>query len=345
MEKPPRPCGACGVSGAPLRCPCKGESYCNKKCQKESWLEHRLGCTVYLTAQLEETRVQFGHDTNEVALASIALGSIFAEQGHLRDAERLVLQGEQISRSVNPYLHPMTADAVHCLGIVCFRRGKYTDALKHLKDGLKIRCNLFGRDHLEVADSFSSIGNVYTVMAKHEKAWKRYEEELRIYRICHGNEHSDVAKALCNLGNTCHECGDIDGAMVHFTEALRICRALDHDLAIPLVYVAQILATQGKLEEALAHLAEVLPIIRKSHGEKSPQTATVLYSVAEVYLDQGKLHESLKLHKKVRHCVGFRKSIYTQVLTVSGRLFIKSKANFVCNIYPGAQVSEAVSGQ
>jgi hypothetical protein len=153
MEKAKRPCATCGTEGADYRCPCLGDSYCSKACQKASWIEHKENCTFFLGNELATKRTTHGDDAVEVGILSVRIGDIFELRGQYDKAEVKFLVAVRIFCIVCGDHGPPVAQILFKLGSVYHSRGKYVDAHRTLSDALSINRRVYGDEGEEVADA------------------------------------------------------------------------------------------------------------------------------------------------------------------------------------------------
>jgi tetratricopeptide (TPR) repeat protein len=307
MEQPSRPCAACALENARLRCPCKVASYCGKVCQKASWLEHKDACTVNLSRELVVKCREFGNDAPEVGYATMKLGSMFFKNGRLNSAQRSFLEvvriygiyGEQV------WAEQMLAAALGSLGTLYHIQGKYEEAGVILRDALTILRRISNENHESVEEAvlFNQLGHTMQMQGKHAEAAEHYEKALTIFRDIFGSEHECVAEVLATLGCVFRWNNMPEKAMENYTEALRIQRSRlsgDHPILVStLVRIAAFYMEENMLDEALSNLHEALPALRCYFGEKSLQVARALWMLARIYREQGNIKRSLKVHRKV----------------------------------------------
>jgi tetratricopeptide (TPR) repeat protein len=311
MERPQRPCGWCGKQGAPVRCTCKGESYCDAECQLASWLTHKKQCSVHLSRDLVSQRSKFGHDAVEIGKASWDVGKIFMSQGRYEEAEVSLLEAERIYRL--PELSgacvqrqvPSLACTLHSLGSLYYNQGKYVDADERLKDALQMFQSISYHDHLEVANVHNSLDATHMACGKMDLAAEQFEQARAIHLVHHNREH---LAALNNLGVLHTKNGELDKAIEIYVLALSMWRSqhsndpeswqAQRGVATTLLNISDIHIQQNMLDEAMEKINEALALFRRLHGEKSPEAATALCKVGDIYRKQGKLDEALKVYNK-----------------------------------------------
>jgi tetratricopeptide (TPR) repeat protein len=314
VEKPKRPCGACGKLDAPVRCPCKAESYCGAKCQQASWKRHKEGCTVFLSEDLGSKRTVLGDDHFEVGSANMDVGRICLDQGQYEVAERSFLEAGRIFRLVYGEVSARHAQTLQHLGGVYHHQGKYEVSRKMYKDALLINQHL--ELHLDEADCLVSIGVLDTCVGKFNKAVEKFTAARRIHDDHPADNLSPASvsgrvNVLNNLGVLHGRGGEHDKAFECLDQALRTwtlitdpqyARNRDDGVAFALLNMAGILFEQECLDQALIKIDEALPLLRRLHGEKSPEAATALIQLGDIYRKQGKFDQSLNVYSKaLRH--------------------------------------------
>jgi tetratricopeptide (TPR) repeat protein len=302
MEKrPARPCGYCGKERTTLRCPCKGESYCGVECQKAVWSQHKKTCTLFLAKELEKKRKEHGDDSSEVAQARAFIAGIFQHQRHLEDAKRNSLEALRIFALLPPPREEHNiGTCLYQLGLVYKEQGKNVEAQEALKRAFDIFVSIYGKDHEIVGAIVNGIGETCRREGKLEEAEKNYEEAIRIFRATDAPDEL-LASVFGNLGCMYRTKGMQEKSMENLVESIRLMRVTGCDkrgIATNLVNIAKPLVEQRRLDEALGHLTEALPMLRSFHGEKSPQTADALNILGHIYSLQGKLDDALNVHNK-----------------------------------------------
>ena len=312
MENPSRPCAACGLEGAPLRCPCKGASFCGKACQKALWEEHRKICTVDLSRKLEEKRKQLGDDHRDVGQASMHIGLMFQQHGNLKAAERNVLEAVRIFRIYGAKEEDMLAPALSHLGTLYIIQGKYAEARVMVKKALEIQLRIRnGNEGVEVAYLFNSFDHIMQIQGNYAQAAEEFGKALTILRGISGSVNEPVAEMaevvgadiLASLGCLFRLDNMPEKAMENYSEALRIQRIRLASgstlITATLMRIATLHIEQERFDEAASNLEEALPYLRCHHGEKSLPVAKAMWMLAIIYREQGHFETSLKVHRKV----------------------------------------------
>jgi tetratricopeptide (TPR) repeat protein len=323
MEKPTRPCAACGkVVEAPRWCPCHREAYCGKECQKVLWQVHQLVCTWSRTEKVAEQVLQYGKDASQVGQAKITLGMTLEDGGHFPEAAESYEEASRIFANLQQDQNH--AAALYYLGGIHRSQGHNGPALIVLEQALDIRRRGDG-NHEEVADCLNSIGIALVSQGKYEEAAEKYEEALSIFTATHGPHHEKVTMMLYNMSNLYHETGSTEVALERLRQVLQNQRSQlgsDHkDVANTRMTIANLLRALGEFDEALGHLHEALPILRLAHGDRSPQAASALSLVGAIYKRQGNLDESITVQQQaLRHFVKSLGEAHER--TTSTRLFL-----------------------
>jgi tetratricopeptide (TPR) repeat protein len=313
MERPRRPCISCGRHNAPFRCPCKAQSYCGAECQKASWLTHKKKCSVFLSSDLVAKRTEFGDDAVEVGKASRGIGKVFMGQEQFKDALKSFQRAERIYRLLYGELADV-ADISRLLGMIYHRQGQYEVARKKFKDALRIFRSVYGRNHFEVASTLNSFGATDIALGKKDKAAEKFRLALAMVQPITLPQECALALALLNnLGILHAQDGLLDKAMKNYVQVLRLWRsrlakgpessAINRmGVGTALLNIAHVLIEKEQLDEAMSHLDEALQLLRRVHGEKSTEAATVLCLVGDVYRKQCKRDEALQVYRRaLRH--------------------------------------------
>jgi tetratricopeptide (TPR) repeat protein len=315
MLKSKWPCAACGKKRAPQRCECKGESYCGETCQMEAWENHQGRCTVFLHKQLEAKRTEYGHDSGEVAEAMMTLADVIGAQDRYAEAEKMLLDALRIARIIFRglgFCHPTVAAILFNLGHVLKQQDKLEDAGERLEESYNIYKELYGERDVHIAANLMSLGGMFAMLGKYNDAQEQFEEALDIYRKKHeitadGDPECvmNIATCLYSIGSILAQTKNFVGAMENYTKALEIERSrppvgLYVNTGDALMYIVDCLLMQDKLDEALIHITEALPILRLVHGQRSAKTAKALMRLGEIYKKQGECVKSLSAFSKAK---------------------------------------------
>jgi tetratricopeptide (TPR) repeat protein len=203
----------------------------------------------------------------DFAEAHYGLGIALNSLGRAREA--IVQYGEAIR--LRPGLaeaHFRLADTLGSLGLFSEAIPQYEEAIRARPRYAEAECNLgnalssVGRNSEAVAhfdraillrpdfaEAQYDLGNALIALGRAPEAAARYEEAVRL--------RPDYTEARCNLGNALSSLGRDDLAIGQFEAALR---AKPEDALIHFGLAVSLLKVNGRVDDAVAHLREVLRI-------------------------------------------------------------------------------------
>ncbi|KAL4744045.1 P-loop containing nucleoside triphosphate hydrolase protein [Aspergillus similis] len=172
------------------------------------------------------------------------LGSLYKDQGKLKEADEICQQAlAGYKKALGPD-HPSTLDTVHILGSVYKDQGKLKEAEEMYQQALAGKEKALGLDHPSTLDTVNNLGNVYKNQGKLKEAEGMYQQALAGYK-----------KALVNnLGNLYSNQGKLKEAEEMYQQALAgkvKAQGLDHPSTLNTVNnLGNLYSNQGKLKEA-----------------------------------------------------------------------------------------------
>jgi tetratricopeptide (TPR) repeat protein len=318
MDKAKRACGACGLAGAPRRCPCTGESYCGVACQKLSWGVHKHRCTVFLSTQLDTACNDYGVDSVQGAFAGLDLGVELDHRAKYDDAARNIQSAQRVFRQLD--LQSQIADSTRSLGVVYINMGRLPEALVQLTASLEIDRSLPDRVG-QIGTNLNSLGSLHLETGDPTRALAMFQETLEVIGATDGatDRYPRLRIALLNNISSCYRAMRpqlYEKAFDVLTEALRIARGCDRSVQLPedlsvrievpkdsclartLANLARTHLDMGRLDESLVCLEETLTLERIESGERSEHVARLLDVLATVYEKQHRVTEAMTVRKK-----------------------------------------------
>ena len=216
---------------------------------------------------------------DEIAENLLALSSLRLDQGKLPDAERIARKALDIRKAQSPPDAVAVARAQSLLGRILIERGQYEKALVLLKQAQQTQA---GHEdaQADLAATLVGFSDAYFYLSRYPLAEDWQQKALSLHEKVDGGSHPLVAFDLRNLGNIQFQTSHYVEAEKYFRQALKIEQAWygeGHPATADMqVYVAQALGWQGRLPEAHALLANLLPAMERAYGEMNPHVALVL---------------------------------------------------------------------
>ncbi|MFZ5908185.1 MAG: tetratricopeptide repeat protein [Nitrospirota bacterium] len=154
-----------------------------------------------------------------------------------------LLMAEKICRKVLNK-RPGNAEALHFLGIICYRKGQYDSAIALIKKALEISPDF--------ADAYNNLGNIL-------QDQKRFKEAVACYKEAFSLKPNTPQTAL-NLGIALQEEGELDEALYYYRKAL----ALGINNAGIYNNMGLALQKKGRYEEAKTAFTKAITIDHKN---------------------------------------------------------------------------------
>ena len=282
---------------------------------------------------IERDRMEFA----EAGRLLNATASYLHERGQYADAEPLYKQAMEIRRTALGERHPSYATSLNNLAVLYRAMGRHADAEPLYKQAMEIRRTALGERHPDYANSLNNLAVLYDAMGRHADAEPLYKEAMEIYRTALGERHPDIATSLNNLAGLYYAMGRHADAEPLYKQAMEIRRtALGErhpDYATSLNNLAvsschrrrasasrrwRFIARRWASASVLRHLAEqpgglyamgrhaeaeplyeqAIEVRRTALGERHPDYATSLDSLAELYRAMGHHAEAEPLYKQ-----------------------------------------------
>jgi tetratricopeptide (TPR) repeat protein len=195
---------------------------------------------------------------------------------------------------------------------VLLQQDKLLEAVGRFEESFKIYAAWYGEGDVHLASNHMSTGRIFGMMGMYENAQEQFGKALELYRTQHETtddwqREMHISMCLCSIGSIDWETKNFESAKENYTKALEIERCLVsvhpglYDrTGDTLMCMVDLLVLEDKLDEALRHIKEALPLLRHVHGQRSATTAKALMRLGDIYRKQGEFDLSLKAFKKAR---------------------------------------------
>jgi tetratricopeptide (TPR) repeat protein len=313
MEKPRRPCGACGKENAPLKCPCNAESYCGPECQKRVWLQHKEGCSVSLSQNLRTARAGHGVDSAEACQVCMTLADVYRMHGKFPQALEMCEQVLRISELRENNDKERIADTICEIGAIMADQGRYPEAHETLQKGLSLQRKHHGDVHANVADTRIIMALCHISRGQFDAAGDELTAAMEILvelARTDTSRNNMAARVMQATGHICMMQNQHREAIERYLPALEIFRGMDDlsNTSTTLLNVGIAYINLGMVEEATAAINEALPALQREHGENSPHVALAFVQIGDIYNYQDDVEKAYKMYKKAHRlllrCVG-----------------------------------------
>lgn len=169
------------------------------------------------------------------------------------------------------------------LAIVYSRQGNYPQALDAHFQSLKIKEEL--GDSLGMTNSLANIGLIYKKQAQYSDALKMYAIALQKFKAL--NDDVGTAAVLNNIGAIYRIQGNYDSARVYYEASLEVERRIGKksgienppDIATALVNLADVYASQNKLNLARKAAEEAFRLFQRVNDQSGLITATRMLGI------------------------------------------------------------------
>ncbi len=235
----------------------------------------------------------------ETAQALTHLGIALHKLGRLPDAERRLIEGVALHRSL-PDDDEGLAHALNNLSILRADLGQLAAAESLQREVLALRQKR-GTDPAAVANSLANLGAVVQKLGRLPEAESLHREALVVLRKLPNEGGLNTFTVLNNLASMLRQQGRLAEAGQLLAEAreagVRLAGPEHPRLVAVLGNLGGVLEEQGRLREAEQFHREALGISRK-HGEQPAMLARALNNLASVLQRQGSSAQAETLHRE-----------------------------------------------
>jgi tetratricopeptide (TPR) repeat protein len=151
-----------------------------------------------------------------------ALATIFADQGNLPEAERLVREATLVEAKLKRRDPLMAARRLQRLGIWKYRHGQAKEAADALAESASLYEQALGPDHLETAHRLSELAAAHHALGNHAETQRCLRRVIRVHENQCGLDSAEAASDLQMLTGSLEAAGDIDGAAAQFERVLAL---------------------------------------------------------------------------------------------------------------------------
>jgi len=244
------------------------------------------------------------HGTNSVdygrALAD--LGSLMMDRGDLAAGADLALQAIKILERRVGLVNHETLAAMNVLAGCYAGMGERSQAEPFFRRVLEIREQHFPEDLESLGTSQLNLGTVLSKLERLDEAEPLLRLGVDTYRKAFLEGSPEIGNALLRLGHVLDDSKRYAQAEAVYREALAILEptlGVHSSVAWSHEYLGRTLVHQKRLEEARASSERAREILIAVWGERHPDVATVMSTLAMVAEDSGDLERAVELHHEV----------------------------------------------
>ena len=222
------------------------------------------------------------------------------------NAQQLLEKGQQ---DIQVKLQDAPEIRGHMLGVlgdIYYSQGVYAQSAELLRQSLAQQRKDPSTDPIQLADTLTKLAISLSTMNQYEEAQQLLEESLAIHdgvdlQVVSDQERVNHAETLNAYARLFQVRGDYDKAEQYFDRAMDLLRALPDGLnetAVALNGLGGIRHYQGRFEEALANMREVIRIQKHIHGERHTYYTMALNNLATMLTDLERFAEAADLSRK-----------------------------------------------
>lgn len=232
----------------------------------------------YYQQVLRNARMEYGENSEWVALCYSNIGSAYASMGKFDQAQNYDNKAFVIKVALNGPNHPDVATSYNNMAWNCMKQGEYGKALEYYNHALRILLHNYGENHPLVATCYFNIGQTYYDKEEYDKASEYHIKALSIRQALLPRNHPDLAYSYNDLGNLCLDLGQYDTALIYLDNALAIWSVVygdNHPMVIrcqgnigsAYMLKGTALGQQGDFDASLDNLNRALPLLKTAYGD------------------------------------------------------------------------------
>jgi len=224
------------------------------------------------------------------------LGNVRRDMGHFDAALELYKEAQKAGSSEISAEEKIPILQID-MGEALARRGDMDKALVHLQHATKSLSSVRdGLSDTSLAVSYSTMAAVHHAKGDFKHAEELYAKALKIQSRTLRSGHPDLVATMMRKSRLLRDLGDHEGAVKIASsaeEALRLAHDQGPDLISCLVWKADLLREESRIDEAEIAIEEALAV----HGRccssfDSPDAAVAIHTYGSILHDQGKLGEA-----------------------------------------------------
>jgi len=216
-------------------------------------------------------RIFLDQDHPQLAVCLTFMGSLYQSLGQYDKALPYSKRGlAMYQRVYKNQDHPDLANALNSMGNLLHSMQRHEEAIGFYEDALTMRKRLFqNRDHPDLAQSLNLLGCILISTDAYQDALPYFEQSYAMQqRLYQDQDHPELIIVLHNLGTAYDLLGQHEKGIAKYEMALAMHSSLrpnqDHpDLAMLLLHMAQSLATQGRVTEAVQFARDAMEMKRR----------------------------------------------------------------------------------
>lgn len=239
------------------------------------------------------------------------LGSLYADEGKLVEAEQMYQQALQGYEKALGAAHASTLNTANNLGDLYADQGSLDVAEQMYQRALHGKEKALGAEHPLTLDTVNNLGVLYADQGKLDAAEQMYQRVLQVCMKALGANHISTLRTVNNLGLLYANQGKLIVAEQMYQWALKgydMALGAEHPSTLDTVNNLGVLyADQGKLDGAEHMFERALRGKEKALGADHMSTLRIVNNLGKLYKSQGKFNAAEKMYQ--RALGGFEKTL------------------------------------
>jgi serine/threonine-protein kinase len=219
------------------------------------------------------------------------LGDVYKEAGRFTDAVPLLNEVLDSKRRLLGPQHAEVAEAMAQLASAKHKLGQYAEAEQLLRETAAIDAKAYSQPHHLAATHLNNLGVELALGGKLEEAIPFFDRSIDVLKKLYPEGHPAIAAGLTNVAMLHFRQGDFAQAepamRAGMAEGVRVRGERYPDYGYDENSLAGILLAEHKLDEAQSLLDDALADLRKRHGDKHVDVASVLVNQARLSSARG----------------------------------------------------------
>lgn len=247
-------------------------------------------------AALKHLRKHVGARNALAVEIEVSRGRLFRARGDTDLARATFRQALSIAEEVHGPQHPVTLTIRRLLVAIQVDQEHYLEAEKEIEPLHRLTLNALGTSHRETGMALNTRGVIAFELGRMDEAIADVAEAVRIWRGAAGSQN--LHGGLFNYGMILHGAGREDEALKALQES-RALRATQYGASDSSVgeadrMIGEVLASQGKLQQATVYFDRAVKLTRVGLGPDHPRTLFAQLSMARQQARLGQSATALK---------------------------------------------------
>jgi serine/threonine-protein kinase len=245
-------------------------------------------------------RKRFGESSEEYAEAASRLSVTLSERGRFAEAERLARAAGEVRRKRRGLEDPDTLQSLYHLAVAIYNQGRWREAETVLREILRVDERVLGTDHRTTVLARRQFARLLAGFGRYAEARDLVLAALASQRARYGESSPEVGYALVQLALIELWRGDFVAAESYGRQGVSVLdrSASPVDVAFGRSHLGEVLAAQGRNEEAERLLDAAVAVLRQKTGPRDSFLADALDGLGVVKMRRGRPQEARAHHEE-----------------------------------------------